>query len=73
MNNVEAERAHLTKLAAANPKKRFGKLYRLIYNRTWLEAALAAIRTNKGFNTPGVDGLKGEDLDTEWLDKLAEQ
>jgi group II intron reverse transcriptase/maturase len=73
MNNVEAERTHLNKLAAANPQKRFRKLYRLISNRTWLEAALAAIRSNKGFNTPGVDGLKGEDLDAEWLDKLVEQ
>jgi group II intron reverse transcriptase/maturase len=73
MNNVAKEQAHLAKLAATQPHKRFRKLYRLMANRLWLEAAREAIRTNKGFNTPGVDGLKGSDLDTERLERLADK
>jgi len=30
MNNVEHERAHLARLAAAEPHKRFRRLYRLV-------------------------------------------
>ncbi len=73
MNNVEQERAHLAKLAAAEPHKRFRRLYRLLCQRSWLEVALDAIRTNQGFNTPGVDGVKGADLTQEQLDRLAEK
>ena len=73
MNNVATEQTHLAKLAATHPHKRFCKLYRLISNRRWLEAARDAIRTNKGFNTPGVDGLKGSDLDPERLARLADK
>jgi group II intron reverse transcriptase/maturase len=73
MNNVEQERAHLAKLAAAEPHKRFCRLYRLLCQRSWLEAALDAIRTNRGFNTPGVDGVKGADLTPEHLDRLVEK
>jgi group II intron reverse transcriptase/maturase len=73
MRTVQQEQAHLAKLAAANPTKRFGKLYRLLYQRQWLDTALAAIRSNKGFNTPGPNGVRGSDLDAARLDKLAEQ
>src|SRR5437667_2828085 len=73
MNNVEHERAHLARLAAAEPTKRFRRVYRLVCQPAWLEMALDAIRTNKGFNTPGVDGVKGTDLTQEQLDKLAEK
>ncbi len=73
MNNVEQERAHLAKLAAAEPHKRFRRLYRLLCQRAWLEKALDAIRTNQGFDTPGVDGVKGADLTQEQLDRLAEK
>jgi group II intron reverse transcriptase/maturase len=73
MHNVEQERAHLAKLAAAEPHKRFRKLYRLLCQRSWLEVALDAIRANRGFNTPGVDGIKGTHLTPEHLDRLAEK
>jgi RNA-directed DNA polymerase len=73
MNNVEQERAHLAKLAAAAPHKRFCRLYRLLCQRSWLEVALDAIRTNRGFDTPGVDGIKGADLTAAHLDRLAEK
>jgi group II intron reverse transcriptase/maturase len=73
MNNVVKEQRHLAKLAATQPHKRFRKLYRLVSHRLWLEAAREAIRTNKGFNTPGVDGLKGSELDTERLERLADK
>src|SRR6266508_78876 len=73
MNDVEKERAHLARLAAADPTKRFRELHRLLCQRSWLEAALDAIRANKGFNTPGADGVRGADLDTGRLDELAEK
>jgi retron-type reverse transcriptase len=73
MQNVVKEQRHLAKLAATQPHKRFRKLYRLVSHRLWLEAAREAIRTNKGFNTPGVDGLKGSELDTERLERLADK
>ena len=73
MNNVEQERAHLARLAAAEPHKRFRRLYRLVCQPAWLEMALDAIRTNKGFNTPGTDGVRGTDLTQEQLDRLAEK
>jgi len=73
MNNVEQERAHLARLAAAEPHKRFRRLYRLVCQPAWLEMALDAIRTNKGFNTPGADGVRGTDLTQEQLDRLAEK
>src|SRR5919106_946534 len=71
MNNVATEQTHLAKLAATHPHKRFCKLYRLISNRRCLEAARDAIRPNKGFHPPGVDGLKGSNLDPERLARLA--
>jgi retron-type reverse transcriptase len=73
MNNVATEQTHLAKLAATHPHKRFRKLYRLVSNRLWLEAARDVIRTNKGFKTPGLDGLKGSDLTPERLAQLAEK
>ena len=73
MQAVNLEQAHLAKLAAADPTKRFRRLYRLLCHPAWLRAALDAIRPNKGFNTPGTDGIKGEDLDEAHLVRLAER
>lgn len=73
MKTVKVEHTHLAKLAAADPDKRFRRLYRLICDPNWLNVALDAIRSNKGFNTPGTDGVKGDDLDQAQLDRLAEQ
>lgn len=73
MNNVAQEQAHLAQLAATDPHKRFHGLYRLLCHPLWLDAALAAIRPNKGFNTPGADGVKGRSLDAERLAQLAEK
>jgi len=71
LNNVKQEQTHLAKLAASNPDKRFCKLYRLICHPEWLMKALDAIRVNKGFNTPGTDGVRGEDLDWKQMEQLA--
>ena len=75
MNNVSLELTHLAKLAAAaakaNPQKRFYSLFRLVCNRAMLGFALDTIKSNKGFNTPGTDGVQGKDLDAVCLDKLA--
>ena len=73
LNNVKQEQTHLAKLAASNPDKRFCKLYRLICHPEWLMKALDAIRANKGFNTPGTDGVRGEDLDWKQMEQLAEK
>jgi retron-type reverse transcriptase len=73
MKTVKVEQTHLAKLAAADPHKRFRRLYRRICDPDWLNAALDAIRANKGFNTPGTDGVKGDDLDQAQIDRLAAQ
>lgn len=73
MRSVKVEQTHLAKLAAANPDKRFRRLYRLICDPVWLNAALDAIRSNKGFNTPGTDGVKGEELEQAQIEHLADQ
>jgi len=73
LNNVKEEQTHLAKLAASYPDKRFSKLYRLVCHPQWLMKALDAIRPNKGFNTPGTDGMRGEDLDQEQIEQLADQ
>jgi group II intron reverse transcriptase/maturase len=73
MRTVKVEQAHLAKLAAADPHKRFRRLYRVICDPVWLTAALDAIRSNKGFNTPGTDGVKGDDLDETQIARLADQ
>ncbi len=73
LNSVKQEQTHLAKLAASNPDKRFCKLYRLICHPEWLMQALDAIRANKGFNTPGTDGVRGEDLDWKQMEQLAEK
>src|SRR5690349_21452923 len=73
LNNVKQEQTHLAKLAANDPDKRFCRLYRLICQPEWLMRALDAIRSNKGFNTPGTDGMKGEDLNRERIEQLAEK
>jgi RNA-directed DNA polymerase len=44
----------------------------LLCDPDWLNAALDAIRANKGFNTPGTDGVKGDELDQAQIDRLAE-
>jgi hypothetical protein len=73
LNNVKQEQTHLAKLAASHPDKRFCKLYRLICHPEWLMKALDAIRPNKGFNTPGTDGVRGEELDQTRIEQLAEK
>jgi group II intron reverse transcriptase/maturase len=73
MTSVNVEQTHLAKLAAEQPGKRFRRLYRLLCQPEWLNAALDAIRPNKGFNTPGTDGIRGKDLDEEHVLNLAER
>ena len=73
LNNVKQEQIHLAKLAANDPDKRFCKLYRLVCQPEWLSRALDAIRANKGFNTAGTDGMRGEELDQDPIEQLAEK
>src|SRR5215469_3883664 len=47
---------------------RFDDLYRYVRNMHWLESARSAILTNDGAKTPGVDGVRGNDLSAaEWV------
>ena len=56
MVDVVRELGHLTKLAREEPDKRFNRLYRLLRQPEYLMLAKAKIQSNKGANTPGVDG-----------------
>jgi len=50
--------------AGAQPKHRFGHLYRYLWREEWLNAALEKVLRNPGSRTPGVDGMTKEQLKT---------
>lgn len=50
--------------AGAQPKHRFGHLYRYLWRKEWLNAALEKVLRNPGSRTPGVDGMTKEQLKT---------
>jgi len=52
----------LATTATMRRRKRFGRLYPLLWRREWLEQALKAVRDNKGAETPGIDGKRGSAL-----------
>lgn len=62
--------------AEREPDHRFGDLYSLLYNDTWIRAAHAKVNSNTGRKTPGVDGETmaqfNENLDRN-LEELKEQ
>ena len=64
MDNVAKEMEHLHKLAVANPEKRFQKLWEYILTEQWLSQAWEEIRRNKGSQTPGIDKMTAEDVDS---------
>ena len=54
--------------ALSQPTHRFDDLYRYVRDVNWLESARSAILSNNGANTPGVDGINGQELPvSEWL------
>jgi RNA-directed DNA polymerase len=73
MGDVVQELEHLTKLAQANPEKRFNRLYRLLRQPEFLMLAKAKVKGNKGANTPGVDGQVMDDITPEDIVKLSQE
>jgi retron-type reverse transcriptase len=47
----------------AEPKARHKRLYRLVCDAGWLCAALDTVLSNKGSNTPGIDGVTKRHID----------
>lgn len=48
--------------ATMRRRKRFRRLYPLLWRQEWLEQALKAVLDNKGSETPGIDGKRGSAL-----------
>ena len=67
------ELEHLSNLAAADPVKRFGKLYRLVCHRGLLRHAGERVRQNTGGRTAGIDGQTRRHIGDAMLDRLAEE
>ena len=66
------ELEHLSKLAAAQPRKRFGRLYRLVRQAGIRAAAAERVRQNTGGRTAGIDGQTRRQIGAEMLTDLAE-
>jgi RNA-directed DNA polymerase len=65
---IAAIQKSLATKAQAQPTHRFKDLYRYVREVNWLESARSAILSNDGAHTPGIDGIKGQDLPvSEWL------
>jgi RNA-directed DNA polymerase len=65
---IAAIQKSLATKAQAQPTHRFNDLYRYVRDAYWLECARSAIMSNDGANTPGIDGIKGQDLPVpDWL------
>jgi group II intron reverse transcriptase/maturase len=73
MVDVIQELGHLTKLARDEPDKRFSRLYRLLRQPEFLMLAKAKVQSNKGANTPGVDGQAMDDVTPEAIVKLSQE
>jgi RNA-directed DNA polymerase len=71
MGNVVRELEHLRKLAAEDPTKRFGKLYKLVRSIGLLGIAAERVRTNTGGRTAGIDGQTRKQIDVDLLSTLA--
>ncbi|RRJ54643.1 hypothetical protein EHV15_34160 [Paenibacillus oralis] len=55
--NVMERIAYLSKVAKADKKHRFSKLYKIVQNEAMLSYAWDCIRSNKGIKTAGVDRM----------------
>jgi RNA-directed DNA polymerase len=53
----------LAQRTLAEPEARHKRLYRLVCDEGWLRAGLDAVLTNKGSNTPGIDGVTKRSID----------
>jgi RNA-directed DNA polymerase len=73
MDDPRRELEHLRKLAAAEPTKRFGMLYRLVSHPQMLSLAGEHVRQNTGGRTAGIDGQTRRHIDPDMLTRLAEE
>ena len=73
MLDVVAELGHLRKLAEQDANKRFNRLYRLVRQSGLLALARERIAGNKGAQTPGIDGERMKDINTEKVLHLSEE
>jgi group II intron reverse transcriptase/maturase len=73
MNDPLRELEHLSKLASADPIKRFSDLYRLVSHWKLLALAGERVRQNTGGRTAGIDGQTRKHIDMKMLSLLAEE
>lgn len=71
--DVIRELEHLNKLAKEDPNRRFNRLTRLLRQMEFLALAKERIASNKGANTPGVDGRVVNDIDDDELARLSRE
>jgi retron-type reverse transcriptase len=64
---------HLQKLAAADPLKRVDELHRIVRQESLLTVVWQRIQSNKGSNTPGVDGQIVADITPQTIHDLAQE
>jgi retron-type reverse transcriptase len=73
MGSVVAELEHLSKLASADPTKRFSKLYKLVRDKGLLTIAADRVRTNTGGRTAGIDGQTRQQIDLDLVSTLTDE
>jgi group II intron reverse transcriptase/maturase len=72
MRDPFCELEHLSQLAAAEPTKRFEKLYRIVNHLDLLRVAGERVRQNTGGRTAGIDGQTRRHIDEQMLAQLAD-
>ena len=73
MTDPLRELEHLNRLAAADPAKRFDKLYKLVRNEQLIKLAAERVRQNTGGRTAGIDGETRTHIDADLLHELTDE
>jgi retron-type reverse transcriptase len=73
MKDPQRELEHLRKLATNEPAKRFDKLLKIVRQQVFLEMVWDKIQTNRGSQTPGVDGQTKGEVDDQLIERLAQE
>jgi retron-type reverse transcriptase len=73
MSSVVAELEHLSKLARADPTKRFSRLHKLVRDVGLLATAAERVRSNTGGRTAGIDGQTRKQVDFALVAALADE
>jgi RNA-directed DNA polymerase len=64
MSDIIKTRRSLARKALHYPTHQFDHLYRYLYQDEWIAVALAAVLTNKGAQTAGIDGITRKAFDS---------